>query len=210
MPGASNENPPWRPRTISFSCNRPGDQGISRGVYLLPVPLSPCKRLLFAPAHDPTCIPLFLLMKRLLLSVLAATCLTFVLPDTPAFAANGPESEMGESMEKISSAFRRVRRMVPNAENNAQTLELLATIRTESIAAGKHPPLMAAELPEAARPKFIEDFKKRMAEFITAVEKTEAAIKAGDNTAAAALVSDLASMQKAGHADFRKKDEKKG
>ena len=69
---------------------------------------------------------------------------------------------------------------------------------------------MAAELPEAARPKFIEDFKKRMAEFITAVEKTEAAIKAGDNTAAAALVSDLASMQKAGHADFRKKDEKKG
>jgi len=149
-------------------------------------------------------------MKRLLLSALAATCLTFVLPATPTFAADGPESEMGESMEKISSAFRRVRRMVTSAENNAQTLELLATIRTESIAAAKHTPLLAAEIPEAARPKFVEDFKKRMTEFITMVEKTEAAIKAGDNATAATLVSDLAGLQKAGHTDFRKKDEKKG
>ena len=146
-------------------------------------------------------------MKRLLLSAFAATCLTFVLPATPTFAADGPESEMGESMEKISSAFRRVRRMAPNAENNAQTLKLLATIRTEAIAAAKFTPLMAAELPEAARPKFVENFKKRMAEFVTMVEKTEAAVKAGDNPAAVALVRELAGMQKSGHADFRKKDD---
>ncbi len=149
-------------------------------------------------------------MKRLLLSTLAATCLAFVLPATPTFAADGPESEMGESMDKISGAFRRVRRLVTNAENNAQTLELLATIRTEAAAATKHTPLLAAEIPEAARPKFVEDFKKRMTEFIAMVEKTEAAVKAGDNVTAAALVSELAGMQKAGHADFRKKDEKKG
>ena len=147
-------------------------------------------------------------MKRLLLSALTASCLTFVLPAPVAFAADEPESEMTESMEKISGAFRRVRRMVNSADNNAQVLELLATMRTEAVAASKHTPMMAADIPEAGRAKFVEDFKARMAEFIAAIEKTEAAVKAGDNTTAASLVSDLAGMQKAGHKDFKKDDKK--
>ena len=147
-------------------------------------------------------------MKRLLLSVLAASALTFVLPAPVAFAAEEAESEMTESMEKISGAFRRVRRMVNNADNNAQVLELLATMRTEAVAASKHTPMMAADIPEASRAKFVEDFKSRMAEFIAAIEKTEAAVKAGDNATAASLVSDLGGMQKAGHKDFKKDDKK--
>lgn len=148
-------------------------------------------------------------MKRPLLSVLAVTCLSFVLPEPAAFAAEGPESEMSESMEKMSGAFRRIRRMVSNADNNAEVLELLATLRTEAVASAKLIPLRAAEVPEAQRAKFVEDFKKRMAEFLATVEKTEAAIKARDNATAAALVNDLGAMQKAGHKDF-KKDDKKG
>jgi cytochrome c556 len=148
-------------------------------------------------------------MKRLLCSALAATCLSFVLPVPVAFAADEPESEMTESMEKMSGAFRRVRRMVGNPDNSAQVLELLATIRTEASASSKLIPMRAEEVPEAQRAKFVEDFQKRMAEFIAAVEKTEAAVKARDFAAATAMVNDLAAMQKAGHKDF-KKDDKKG
>jgi cytochrome c556 len=112
-------------------------------------------------------------------------------------------------MEKMSGAFRRVRRMVGNPDNSAQVLELLATIRTEATASSKLIPMRAEEVPEAQRAKFVEDFQKRMAEFIAAVEKTEAAVKARDFAAATAMVNDLAAMQEAGHKDF-KKDDKKG
>lgn len=148
-------------------------------------------------------------MKSLLLSLVAVTSLSFVLPAPLALAADEPQTEMGESMEKVSSAFRRVRRMVASPENNAQVLELLATMRAEAIAAGKHEPAMAKDIPEAGRAKFVADFNQRMKEFIAAIEKTEAAVKAGDNATAATLVSELAAMQKAGHKDF-KKDDKKG
>ncbi len=147
-------------------------------------------------------------MKRLLFSVAAATTLSFVLPAPSLIAEDKPASEMAESMEKISSAFRRVRRMVNSPESNAQVLELLATMRAEAVAAAKHKPMMTADIPEASRAKFVEDFNARMSEFIAAIEKTEAAIKAGNNAAAATLVSDMAAMQKAGHKDFKKDDKK--
>ncbi len=144
--------------------------------------------------------------QRLLLSTAAALAISFILPAPSLVAEDKPASEMAESMEKISSAFRRVRRMVNNADNNAQVLELLATMRTEAVAAAKHRPLMYADLPEASRAKFLEDFNARMSEFIAAIEKTEAAIKAGNNAAATMMVSDMAAMQKAGHKDFKKDD----
>lgn len=146
---------------------------------------------------------------KLRLTILALLAALVAVPFTQLQSAEDePETELGTKMEKMSGAFRALRRQIEDASRNADSLARLATIRENAEAALKLEPAKKAELPAAGQTKFVADFQAKMKEFIDVVEKAGAALKAGDNTEAARLIGVMADTQKQAHGDFRKKKKK--
>ena len=58
------------------------------------------------------------------------------------------------------------------------------------------------------RAALVADFQKRMDAFVAAVAKIERALKDGKNDEAGQLFQELGRLQKAGHTDFQRPEEK--
>jgi hypothetical protein len=153
----------------------------------------------------------FLIMKTRFLHV--ALVLSLVLPLAPALRAQAqhqhkePETELGKLMEKVGKSWRSVRKQVDDPASNAATLELVAGIHANLDRAVALEPARAQDVPEAERAKYIESFRSHLKEFIGMVGELEAALKANDNAAAAALVKQLGAAQREDHKEFRRPDE---
>lgn len=141
-----------------------------------------------------------------------AFAVLFALVSTSPLLAAGAEqnpgseemTELGEHMDRLSGAFRKLRRQVGDPAQNAASLELLAEMRDAAQAAAKLVPAKAADLPEADRAKFTAAYRKQMGKLLTQLTDLEAALKAGDNPAALKQVGELADFQKASHREYRK------
>ena len=106
-------------------------------------------------------------------------------------------------MEKMSEAFRRLRRQVSDPAQNEDSLQRVAVLKEQAVAAAKLEPEKATSLPEADRKKMVEGFRGKMNELIEEIDRLEAALKAGRNEEAAKIVRNLGAMQKEGHHDYR-------
>jgi len=115
-----------------------------------------------------------------------------------------PDTDIEKDMHKISHAYRQLRKQVKDPAQNASSLELVATIRAGAVDARTHTPLRAADVPESERAAFEAGYQKKMGEFIDTVDQLAAALKAGDNDAAARLTRELDRLQDADHKDFRR------
>lgn len=113
-------------------------------------------------------------------------------------------TELGEQMDHLGSAFRKLRRQAGEAAKNESSLELVATMRGAAEAALKLVPAKAADLPEADRAKFVAAYQEQMQRFIGTLDALAKALKAGDNAEAQKLVGELGSLQKAGHKEYKK------
>lgn len=113
-------------------------------------------------------------------------------------------TELGEHMDRLSGAFRKLRRQAGDPAHNAASLELLAEMREAAQAAAKLVPAKAADLPEAERGKFTAAYRKQMGRLLTQLQDIAAAFAAGDNAAAQKRIGDLADFQKASHREYRK------
>ena len=143
---------------------------------------------------------------KLRLTLLALLAALVAVPFTPIQSAEDePETELGAKMEKMSGAFRALRRQIEDATKNEDSLARLAAIKENAEAALKLEPARKAEIPAAKQAAFVADFRAKMKEFIGVVERTEAALRAGNNAEAARLVGVMADTQKQAHGDFRKK-----
>lgn len=140
---------------------------------------------------------------RLLLAALSLALLVSPL----ARAAGDDDTQLGKEMSAMNRAFRQLKKQAGDAAQNASSLELLDKIKKASEASIDLIPEKAAGLPEADRPAFVEKYKKEMKEFVAALDKLEAAFKAGDNETATKLVAELNALQKSGHKEFRKPKE---
>ncbi len=150
--------------------------------------------------------------KRLFLSSLA---LAFVACFTaaPAMRAQqheakkkAEETELGKSMEKISGAWRKLRRQADDPASNAASLELVAVIRAAAEKALTLTPARAEDVPAAEREKFVENYRKHLKEFLAQVGKLADAFKAGDNATARELIQKIGGLQKEGHKEFKRPD----
>lgn len=124
-------------------------------------------------------------------------------------AANGEEeTELDHKMEDMNGAFRKLRRQISDASANASSLELVAKLRKASEESTALIPAKAAKVPEADREKFVADYQAKMKDFLAEVDKLKAALEAGKNDEAAAILAKLGNLQKSGHREFRlqKKD----
>lgn len=149
-------------------------------------------------------------MKNRLLLLTAAFALAF----GPAVQAQDgkkdePETELGAKMDKMSGAFRALRRQAGDASKNADSLAKVATIKQNAQAALKLEPAKKADVPAAQQAKFVADYQAKMKDFIALTEKLEAAFKANNNEEAQKLIGAMGDAQKAGHKEFQKKKEKK-
>ncbi len=130
-------------------------------------------------------------------------------PMAPASAAHDSDTtELGERMDEMRASFRKLRRQVADASANASSLDLVARLRRASEQSAALAPAKAATLPESERSAFVADYAEKMKAFIAEVDKLKAALEAGKNDEAVALVAKLESLQKSGHREFRsaKKD----
>ena len=121
-----------------------------------------------------------------------------------------PDTDIEKAMDKMAGAYRKLRRQVTDPAQNAASLELVVAIKAGATEARKYTPLKAADLPEAERAAFVENFQKKLDEFLGTAGRLEDALKAGNNEQAAALVAELGKIQKADHKEFRRpeKDDK--
>jgi cytochrome c556 len=117
-----------------------------------------------------------------------------------------PETELGNTMDKMNGAWRKLKKQVADPASNAGSLELVATISAAADKALTFTPARAADVPAADRAKFTADYQAQMKDFIAQIAKLGAALKANDNAAAAALVQKMGAMQKEGHKEFKRPD----
>jgi soluble cytochrome b562 len=124
-------------------------------------------------------------------------------PVVVAEASDPEHTELDEKMEDMNRAFRKLRRQISDASANASSLELVSTLRKASEESAALIPAKAEKVPEADRGKFVADYQAKMKEFIAELDKLAAALEAGKNDEAAALLTKLNNQQKSGHREFR-------
>ncbi len=142
-------------------------------------------------------------IRLLFLSVVCA------LAAGPGLYSAEPETELGGKMDKMSSAFRVLRRQITDAAKNADSLEKVKVIKENAVASMKLDPAIKSEKPAAEQAKFVADYQAKMKDFVALTEKLEAALKANNNEEAGKLLASMGDAQKSGHKQF-KKDDKKG
>jgi len=162
--------------------------------------------------HSP--MNLRILSSALLLALLSPAPALLAQDAPPSPPASGeqpkaPKTELEKNMDAMAKAFRTLRRQVSDATKNESSLELVATIRTAATAAAKLTPAKAEDLPEADRPKFVEDFQAGMKDLLAGLDKLEADLKANDNTAAAADYKQIGSIEGKNHKQFRRPEKEK-
>lgn len=149
-------------------------------------------------------------MKKLLPFLCLALALTPALaPAQEGGKAKGEkhahdETPLGESMDKMNGAWRKLKRQAADAAQNASSLELLATIKEASEKSLTFKPDLAKDIPADKRDKFIEGYQAKMKETIAAFDKLGALLKAGDNPAAVELIAKIGTMQKEGHKEYKR------
>ncbi len=128
-------------------------------------------------------------------------------PTAPAAKDDG-DTELGDKMDKVSSAYKKLRKQIPDATQNEASLKQVAIIHDAATDALKLTPAKAADLPEADRAKFVADFQAEMKKFIGKVDDLAAALKANDNATAQKIFEDMAQQEKDDHKEFRKQKKK--
>jgi len=146
-------------------------------------------------------------LHHLLLAAFLTVPSTFVLRAEPPKQPQ-EETELEDKMDVMGTAFRKLKRQVTDATQNAASLQLVATIRLGAEEAVKLVPAKAADVPAAERAKFVADYQVKMKDLLTTLEKLEVALRADKNDEAARLVAELGIMQKVGHKTFKRPDKK--
>lgn len=75
-----------------------------------------------------------------------------------------PETELHDWMEKMETAYKKLKRQAADATMNSDSLAQVAILREVAEAATGLEPLKATEIPAADRPKMIEGYKAKLTE----------------------------------------------
>ncbi len=147
-------------------------------------------------------------MKRIFLPLSALLIIPALLVAQPK--KDRPDTDIEKAMHQIGKAYRQLRKQVADPAQNASSLELAATIRAGAVEARRHVPLKAEDVAESGRAAFVDDFRKKMGEFIDTVDQLEAALKTGKNDEAVRLTKELDDLQKKDHKEFRRPEKPEG
>jgi soluble cytochrome b562 len=135
-------------------------------------------------------------------------------PATPAPAAAVPtpavstdtekKTDLELRMDRISKAFRKLRKQVADPTQNASSLTLVSQMQAAVTEAADLTPEKADDVPPDQRAKFMDDYKAGIKGMQDEFAKLADALTAGRNDDAVKLVSDIAALEKQDHKDFRR------
>ena len=148
-----------------------------------------------------------LLLLSLLFSLVSASALQ--AQPKPEKEEGEEETELGDKMDRMGGAFRKLKRQAADASKNEESLKLVATIRESAEASTHLEPARKADIPADAQAKFVTDYQAKMKETLAVIDELAAAFKAGNNEEAGKLIAKLGEAQKAGHKEFKRPSKKK-
>ena len=143
--------------------------------------------------------------------LLVAGSVAFAADPAPAAPAAAkpeekhPETELHDRMEKMETAYKKLKRQAADAAMNSDSLAQVAILREVAEAATGLEPLKVTEIPAADRPKMIEGYKAKMGELQALIGKLETAFKAGRNEEAVKLLKALHDLEEEGHKEYKSK-----
>jgi len=125
-------------------------------------------------------------------------------PKPPAAGAKHEEADtpLMVEMEKIEHAEHFLRKHSGDATKDVESLQQIDLAQRAICAAKLLHPKMAANVPEADRPKFLAEYRKTMAQLLIEFATLEQALLDGDREAAKAGCRKLHGMEEDGHAAF--------
>jgi soluble cytochrome b562 len=136
-----------------------------------------------------------------------------VVPAAPAAApavapADEKKTDLDLRMDRVSKAFRKLRKQVSDPTQNASSLALLATMQAALAEAVDLTPEKAADVPADQKAKFMEGYKAGIKGMQDEFTKLGDALTAGKNDDAAKIVADIFALEKKDHGDYRRPDDK--
>ena len=142
-----------------------------------------------------------------------ALLLLFIAPAIPhaeeSHDKGEKSSELGDSMEKMNGAFRKLRRQVADPAQNESSIALVAKMRATVVESAKYLPEKISKLPADAQAAAKTSFADKMKELLATTDELAAALKAGKNEDAVKIIEELRLQEEAGHKEFRPKKQKK-
>jgi cytochrome c556 len=119
--------------------------------------------------------------------------------------ANHEDSELGDAMSSMNSAFKKLKRQVADPAQNEASLALVAKLRKGCVESTRHVPIQVGRLPAAEQAVAKRAYQDKMKTLIATVDELAAALKAGKNDVAANLLNEIHAQEEAGHKEFRAK-----
>ena len=129
--------------------------------------------------------------------------LSFVVASSASAQSEEPKTELGKKMSTINTAFKAVGRQIEDPTKNASTLEQIGIIETNAKAALALEPEKKGQIPAGDQAKFVADYQAGMKKMLATVDKLKAAVKAGKNTEALAIIDEMKGVQRDSHREFR-------
>ena len=147
-----------------------------------------------------------LLLISLSIVLIAAPGLRAVETPPPVTHQHGDDddTELGEKMDTLNKAYKKLRKQIPDQTQNGESLKLVAAIRASAEEALKLAPAKTDDLPAGERAKFVADYRAKMKSFLGELAQLEAALKANNNEEAAKIFTEMGKMQKEAHKEFRR------
>jgi hypothetical protein len=148
--------------------------------------------------------------------ILSLLCLGFVgllradptpPPSAPALDTKvEKKTELEKRMGRVGKAYKKLKKQVADPGQNPSSVLLVEEMRTAMGEALDLTPARAQDIPEADRPKFIEDYKKGIQAMLDKFSGLEDALKANDNAGAQAIIAKIGPMMKEDHKQFQRPD----
>lgn len=129
--------------------------------------------------------------------------LALALTSSALQAQSDEKTPLGKKMAAINTAFKAIGRQIEDPSKNASTLEQITVMETNAKAALTLEPEKKAQVPAAQQAKFVADYKAGIQTFIDTAVKLRAAVKAGKNADALAIVDEMKAQQRDSHKEFR-------
>jgi hypothetical protein len=112
---------------------------------------------------------------------------------------------LSDDMRGMAQAFGKIRAQYKDPTQNDSTLAYLTAFETHVVAAKSQIPPTIAAMPDADRQKATDDYRLKLRNVVRAALDLEDQLAAGDMDKAAADVTTMQDIEKAGHAAYRPK-----
>ncbi|HEX4794199.1 MAG TPA: cytochrome b562 [Humisphaera sp.] len=112
------------------------------------------------------------------------------------------KSELNNRMEEMDASFKKLKSSIRNAQQDAQSLELISKIEQLAITCKAMTPSKAATVPADKRDAFLLGYRKEMAHLVADMCAMETALLDGDRAKAQELYKKLTTDKEDGHDKF--------